>query len=60
MSGSDWLGTVTAGDITGEVMAVMMPFLNVHSINTKRPADRRFVSMTAACTYETVTFLEMS
>lgn len=42
VSGSDWLGTVTAGDITGEVMAVMMPFLNVHSINTKRPADRRF------------------
>ncbi|KAM5126303.1 general transcription factor 3C polypeptide 2 [Mantella aurantiaca] len=42
VSGSDWLGTVTAGDITGEVMVVMMPFLNVQSINTKRPADRRF------------------
>nr|DBA25434.1 TPA: hypothetical protein GDO54_009818 [Pyxicephalus adspersus] len=52
VSGSDWLGTVTAGDITGEVMAILMPFLNVQSINTKRPADRRFVSMTGAPIYK--------
>ncbi|XP_068120886.1 general transcription factor 3C polypeptide 2-like [Hyperolius riggenbachi] len=42
VSGSDWLGMVIAGDITGEVMAIVMPFLNVPSINAKRPSDRRF------------------
>uniref|UniRef100_A0A8C5M598 General transcription factor 3C polypeptide 2 n=1 Tax=Leptobrachium leishanense TaxID=445787 RepID=A0A8C5M598_9ANUR len=42
LSGSDWLGSLTAGDVTGEVIVVVLPNLNVGSINTKRPADRRF------------------
>ncbi|XP_069829380.1 general transcription factor 3C polypeptide 2 [Dendropsophus ebraccatus] len=42
VSGSDWLSSITSGDITGEVMVIMLPSLNVQSINTKRPSDRRF------------------
>ncbi|XP_073528986.1 general transcription factor 3C polypeptide 2 [Phyllobates terribilis] len=42
ISGSDWLSSVTSGDTTGEVMVVMLPNLNVLSINTKRPSKRRF------------------
>ncbi|XP_075703546.1 general transcription factor 3C polypeptide 2 [Rhinoderma darwinii] len=42
VSGSDWLGTIISGDITGEVMVVLLPGLNVQSVNVKRPSDRRF------------------
>ncbi|CAH2245311.1 general transcription factor 3C polypeptide 2 [Pelobates cultripes] len=42
ISGSDWLGSVSAGDVTGEMIVILLPNLNVHSLNIKRPADRRF------------------
>ncbi|OCT81605.1 general transcription factor 3C polypeptide 2 [Xenopus laevis] len=42
VSGSDWLSCITAGDITGEVIVIVLPNLNVPSINTKRPGDRKF------------------
>ncbi|KAM9316309.1 general transcription factor 3C polypeptide 2 [Gastrophryne carolinensis] len=42
VSASDWMGSVTAGDVTGEVMAILMPALNVHSVSCKRPSERRF------------------
>ncbi|XP_073413886.1 general transcription factor 3C polypeptide 2 isoform X2 [Dendrobates tinctorius] len=42
VSGSDWLSSVTCGDTTGEVVVVMFPNLNVLSVNTKRPSERRF------------------
>ncbi|XP_075451321.1 general transcription factor 3C polypeptide 2 [Ascaphus truei] len=42
ISGSDWLSALSAGDVTGEVIVIVLPNLNVHSINTKRPANRRF------------------
>ncbi|XP_056410199.1 general transcription factor 3C polypeptide 2 [Hyla sarda] len=42
VSGSDWLSSITSGDLTGEVMVILLPSLNVQSINAKRPSDRRF------------------
>ncbi|XP_075057113.1 general transcription factor 3C polypeptide 2 isoform X2 [Mixophyes fleayi] len=42
ISGSDWLNTISAGDINGEVMVIVLPGLNVQSVNTKRPSERRF------------------
>uniref|UniRef100_A0A6I8T0S2 General transcription factor 3C polypeptide 2 n=1 Tax=Xenopus tropicalis TaxID=8364 RepID=A0A6I8T0S2_XENTR len=42
VSGSDWLSSIAAGDVTGEVIVIVLPNLNVTSVNTKRPADRRF------------------
>ncbi|XP_044129296.1 general transcription factor 3C polypeptide 2, partial [Bufo gargarizans] len=42
VSGSDWLSAITSGDITGEVMVILLPSLNVQSINIKRPSERRF------------------
>ncbi|XP_075197516.1 general transcription factor 3C polypeptide 2 isoform X4 [Anomaloglossus baeobatrachus] len=41
VSGSDWLSSITSGDITGEVMVIMFPKLNVQYVNTKRPSERR-------------------
>ncbi|KAM6463023.1 general transcription factor 3C polypeptide 2 isoform 2-T2 [Liasis olivaceus] len=42
ISGSDWLNTVAAGDVTGELVAAVMPDLSVNPHNIKRPSDRRF------------------
>ncbi|KAM4687219.1 general transcription factor 3C polypeptide 2, partial [Rhinophrynus dorsalis] len=42
VSGSDWLSTITAGDVTGEVIVIVLPNLNVNSINTRKPSERRF------------------
>ncbi|XP_053317295.1 general transcription factor 3C polypeptide 2 [Spea bombifrons] len=42
ISGSDWLSSIAAGDVNGEVIVIVLPNLNVSSINTKRPGDRRF------------------
>nr|XP_060610786.1 general transcription factor 3C polypeptide 2 isoform X2 [Anolis sagrei ordinatus] len=42
ISGSDWLNTVVAGDVTGEVVVAMMPDLSINPHNVKRPSDRRF------------------
>ncbi|XP_063773334.1 general transcription factor 3C polypeptide 2 [Pseudophryne corroboree] len=42
VSGSDWLSAVTSGDISGEVMVIILPGLNAQSFNTKRPSERRF------------------
>ncbi|CAI7934848.1 general transcription factor 3C polypeptide 2 isoform X2 [Podarcis lilfordi] len=42
ISGSDWLNTVAAGDVTGELVAAMMPDLSVNPHNVKRPSERRF------------------
>lgn len=43
ISGSDWLNTVAAGDITGELVAAVLPDLAVNPLNVKRSLDRRFV-----------------
>ncbi|XP_004618993.1 general transcription factor 3C polypeptide 2 [Sorex araneus] len=42
LSGSDWLGTVAAGDISGELIAAILPDMALNPINVKRPAERRF------------------
>ncbi|XP_063186932.1 general transcription factor 3C polypeptide 2 isoform X5 [Chroicocephalus ridibundus] len=42
ISGSDWLNTVAAGDITGELLAAVLPDLAVNPLNVKRSSDRRF------------------
>ncbi|KAM4693843.1 general transcription factor 3C polypeptide 2 [Discoglossus pictus] len=42
ISGSDWLCTITAGDMHGEVMAILLPNLNTSYINNKKPSNRRF------------------
>ncbi|KAK2515363.1 Gtf3c2 [Columba livia] len=42
ISGSDWLNTVAAGDITGELVAAVLPDLAVNPRNVKRSSDRRF------------------
>ncbi|XP_062979732.1 general transcription factor 3C polypeptide 2 [Elgaria multicarinata webbii] len=42
ISGSDWLNTVAAGDVTGELVAALMPDLSVNPHNVKRPSERRF------------------
>ncbi|KAH0622984.1 hypothetical protein JD844_025938 [Phrynosoma platyrhinos] len=42
ISGSDWLNTVAAGDVMGELVAAMMPDLSINPHNVKRPSDRRF------------------
>ncbi|KAM6221615.1 LOW QUALITY PROTEIN: general transcription factor 3C polypeptide 2 [Rhynchocyon petersi] len=42
LSGSDWLGTVAAGDISGELIAAILPDLALNPINVKRPVERRF------------------
>ncbi|XP_053107137.1 general transcription factor 3C polypeptide 2 [Hemicordylus capensis] len=42
ISGSDWLNTVAAGDVTGELVAAMMPDLSADPHNVKRPSERRF------------------
>lgn len=44
ISGSDWLNTVAAGDITGELVAAVLPDLAINPLNVKRSSDRRFVS----------------
>lgn len=43
ISGSDWLNTVAAGDITGELVAAVLPDLAVNPFYVKRSSDRRFV-----------------
>ncbi|KAJ7420749.1 general transcription factor IIIC subunit 2 [Pitangus sulphuratus] len=42
ISGSDWLNTVAAGDITGELVAAVLPDLAIKPLNVKRSLDRRF------------------
>ncbi|KAM9273660.1 LOW QUALITY PROTEIN: general transcription factor 3C polypeptide 2 [Cariama cristata] len=42
ISGSDWLNMVAAGDITGELVAAVLPDLAVNPLNVKRSSDRRF------------------
>ncbi|XP_030324673.1 general transcription factor 3C polypeptide 2 [Calypte anna] len=42
ISGSDWLNTVAAGDITGELVAAVLPDLAINPLNIKRSSDRRF------------------
>ncbi|XP_017694324.1 PREDICTED: general transcription factor 3C polypeptide 2 [Lepidothrix coronata] len=42
ISGSDWLNTVAAGDITGELVAAVLPDLASNPLNVKRSSDRRF------------------
>nr|XP_008122480.1 PREDICTED: general transcription factor 3C polypeptide 2 [Anolis carolinensis] len=42
ISGSDWLNTVVAGDVTGELGVAMMPDLSLDPHNVKRPSERRF------------------
>ncbi|NXX76021.1 TF3C2 factor, partial [Urocolius indicus] len=42
ISGSDWLNTVAAGDITGELVAAVLPNLAINPLNVKRSSDRRF------------------
>ncbi|KAK2511970.1 Gtf3c2 [Columba guinea] len=42
ISGSDWLNTVAAGDITGELVAAVLPDLAINPRNVKRSSDRRF------------------
>ncbi|KAM6280089.1 general transcription factor 3C polypeptide 2 isoform 4-T4 [Porphyrio hochstetteri] len=42
ISGSDWLNAVVAGDITGELVAAVLPDLAVNPLNIKRSSDRRF------------------
>ncbi|XP_026969359.1 general transcription factor 3C polypeptide 2 isoform X1 [Sagmatias obliquidens] len=42
LSGSDWLGTIAAGDISGELIAAILPDMALNPINVKRPVDRRF------------------
>uniref|UniRef100_A0A8C8SLN1 General transcription factor 3C polypeptide 2 n=1 Tax=Pelusios castaneus TaxID=367368 RepID=A0A8C8SLN1_9SAUR len=42
ISSSDWLNAVAAGDITGELLAAVLPDLAVNPLNIKRPSERRF------------------
>ncbi|XP_064002552.1 general transcription factor 3C polypeptide 2 isoform X1 [Pogoniulus pusillus] len=42
ISGSDWLNTVAAGDITGELVAAVLPDLSLCPLNVRRTSDRRF------------------
>ncbi|XP_006162215.1 general transcription factor 3C polypeptide 2 isoform X3 [Tupaia chinensis] len=42
LSGSDWLGSVAAGDISGELIAAILPDMGLNPINVKRPVERRF------------------
>ncbi|XP_061317257.1 general transcription factor 3C polypeptide 2 [Pezoporus flaviventris] len=42
ISGSDWLNTVAAGDMTGELVAAVLPDLAINPLNVKRSSDRRF------------------
>lgn len=42
LSGSDWLGTIAAGDISGELIAAILPDMALNPINVKRPVERRF------------------
>ncbi|KAM6432735.1 general transcription factor 3C polypeptide 2 [Rhynochetos jubatus] len=42
ISGSDWLNTVAAGDVTGELVAAVLPDLATNPLNVKRSSDRRF------------------
>ncbi|XP_039243412.1 general transcription factor 3C polypeptide 2 isoform X2 [Pipra filicauda] len=42
ISGSDWLNTVAAGDITGELVAAVLPDLAINPLNVKRSLYRRF------------------
>ncbi|NXL13194.1 TF3C2 factor, partial [Setophaga kirtlandii] len=42
ISGSDWLNAVAACDITGELVAAVLPDLAVNPLNIKRSSDRRF------------------
>ncbi|XP_027525285.1 general transcription factor 3C polypeptide 2 isoform X2 [Corapipo altera] len=42
ISGSDWLNTVAAGDITGELVAAVLPDLAINPLSVKRSLDRRF------------------
>ncbi|XP_019392829.1 PREDICTED: general transcription factor 3C polypeptide 2 isoform X2 [Crocodylus porosus] len=42
ISGSDWLNTVVAGDVTGELVAAVLPDLAMNPLNIKRPSERRF------------------
>ncbi|XP_028928174.1 general transcription factor 3C polypeptide 2 isoform X2 [Ornithorhynchus anatinus] len=42
LSGSDWLGAVAAGDMSGELIAAVLPDMAVNPLNIKRPAERRF------------------
>ncbi|XP_042552587.1 general transcription factor 3C polypeptide 2 isoform X1 [Dipodomys spectabilis] len=42
LSGSDWLGTVAAGDISGELIAAILPDMASNPVNVKKPAERRF------------------
>ncbi|XP_069350490.1 general transcription factor 3C polypeptide 2 isoform X6 [Eulemur rufifrons] len=42
LSGSDWLGTIAAGDISGELIAAILPDMALNPINVKRPIERRF------------------
>nr|XP_033792429.1 general transcription factor 3C polypeptide 2 isoform X2 [Geotrypetes seraphini] len=42
ISGSDWLNTITAGDLTGEVIASVLPDLNINPGHIKRTSERRF------------------
>ncbi|XP_035747052.1 LOW QUALITY PROTEIN: uridine-cytidine kinase-like 1, partial [Egretta garzetta] len=48
ISGSDWLNTVAAGDITGELVAAGLPDLAVNPLNVKRSSDRRFKTVYGA------------
>ncbi|XP_037749533.1 general transcription factor 3C polypeptide 2 isoform X2 [Chelonia mydas] len=42
ISSSDWLNAVAAGDITGELLAAVLPDLAMNPLNIKRPSERRF------------------
>ncbi|NWI86993.1 TF3C2 factor, partial [Pitta sordida] len=42
ISGSDWLNTVAAGDITGELVVAVLPDLAINPLHVKRTSDRRF------------------
>ncbi|XP_030055090.1 general transcription factor 3C polypeptide 2 isoform X2 [Microcaecilia unicolor] len=42
ISGSDWLNSITAGDLTGEVIAAVLPDLNLNPSHIKRTSERRF------------------
>ncbi|XP_078506226.1 general transcription factor 3C polypeptide 2 isoform X2 [Lissotriton helveticus] len=42
ISGSDWLNSIVAGDVTGEVIAAVLPDLTNNPTNVKRPSERRF------------------
>lgn len=43
LSGSDWLGTIAAGDTSGELIAAILPDMATNPITVKRPVERRFV-----------------